>query len=83
MGRMLTYRQAIVAARIGKTTIKRWRRLGMPMSTDEKGRRVVDEDVLFQWKRDMIRANPVRRRPGATQSVGVSDLTPRRWTPSE
>lgn len=75
MGRQLTYRQAVKVARIGLSTVQRWRREGMPMGTDERGRRTVDIDVLFRWKRDKLRANPVLHRTERPPDVGVSQLT--------
>ena len=69
MTRQLTYRQAVKVAKIGLSTVKRWRREGMPMGTDERGRRTVDVDVLFQWKRAKLRANPKGRRKGMDRST--------------
>ena len=62
MARQLTYKHAARVAQVHPDTVKRWRREGMPMGVDRRGRRVVDEEVLFRWKRDKIRANPVKPR---------------------
>lgn len=59
-------------------TIKRWRRVGMPMTWDLRhGQkvRVVDEDVLFAWLRDRLDAWPshqyrLRRLQAAAASNG-------------
>lgn len=57
----LTYRGA--AERTGRSvrSIQRWRRAGMPMGTDPKGRRVVREEVLLAELRRRLDANPAHR----------------------
>jgi len=61
---MLTYREA--ARRVGRSvrTVNRWRRHGMPMtweSRDGQRCRVVREDVLLQWMRAALKANPAHQ----------------------
>ena len=60
--RQLTYDEAAKVAGVAVATLKDWRRDGMPMGTDTRGRRVVREDVLLEWKRRKLKANPTRRR---------------------
>lgn len=75
----LTYREAARRVRRALITVKRWRRNGMPMSTDSHGRRIVREDVLFDWFRSCLMADPVhqaRIRAAAarrTQHEGSTD----------
>ena len=69
----LTYRQA--AKRTGRSlnTVKRWRRQGMPMETDPRGRRIVHQKVLMAWFRARLMADPImqqKRRQAAAQREG-------------
>lgn len=43
-------------------TIKRWRRDGLVMGVDAKGRRVVAEAALLAWFRDRLDADPVHQQ---------------------
>lgn len=54
----LTYRGA--AHRVGRSvrTINRWRGSGMPMSVDQEGRRIVEEEVLLAEYRKRLDAWP-------------------------
>ncbi len=61
MGEKLTYRQAAARVRRSVRTIKRWRRHGLPMVFDERGRRVVDEQDLLAWWRARMTADPVHQ----------------------
>lgn len=61
MTRWLTYRQAAARVRRSVRTIKRWRRQGMPMPLDERGRRIVDEENLLAWWRGRLAADPVHQ----------------------
>lgn len=47
MAEYLTYREAASRVRRSTRTIKRWRRSGMPMTFDRRGRRVVAEGTLL------------------------------------
>ena len=61
MTRWLTYKQAAARVRRSVRTIKRWRRHGMPMHLDERGRRIVDEEKLLAWWRGRLAADPVHQ----------------------
>ncbi|GAB2567408.1 hypothetical protein [Leucobacter ruminantium] len=54
----LTYRDA--AARVGrsKRALQRWHRKGMPMRTDNRGRKIVHEVTLYAWYRKNLKAWP-------------------------
>jgi len=69
MTRWLTYRAA--ARRVGRSrnTIRRWHRDGMPMATDNRGRRVVSEAVLLDWWRRRLLSDPVARERADTGDV--------------
>lgn len=58
----LTYREA--AQRVGRAirTIKRWKREGMPMSWDTRGRRIVEEHVLLAEYRRRLLADPIHQQ---------------------
>lgn len=43
-------------------TIKRWRRDGMPMSWDKRGRRIVEEQILLAEYRRRLQSDPVRQQ---------------------
>lgn len=55
----LTYREAARRVRRSKDTVRRWRRQGMPMRFDDRGRRIVQEKVLLAWWRGRMKADPV------------------------
>lgn len=60
----LTYNEA--AKRIGRsrTSIRSWRRQGMPMrwrNTPDGPERIVDESVLLAWFREKLQADPVHQ----------------------
>lgn len=59
--KLLTYQQAARRVRRSVRTVVRWRRDGMPMGTDARGRRVVREDVLLAWWRDRLAADPAHQ----------------------
>ena len=56
-----TYEQA--ARRVGRDvqTIKRWRRRGLPMATDQKGRLIVRHDGLLAWWRTAMQRDNANR----------------------
>lgn len=58
----LTYREA--SARVGRAvrTIKRWRREGMPMSWDPRGRRIVKEQALLAEYRLRLGRDPIHQQ---------------------
>lgn len=49
--RMLTY--AVAAKKLGRSvrTLKRWQKEGMPTALDDRGRRLVRQDVAEGWMR--------------------------------
>jgi hypothetical protein len=57
----LTYRQAAKRVRRSVNTIKRWRRHGLVMGFDDRGRRVVDEAVLLAYWRARMAEWPVHQ----------------------
>jgi hypothetical protein len=69
MARWLTYWQAARRVRRSVDTIQRWRRAGMPMSYDARGRRVVEEAVLLAYWRQAMVADPTRRKQYLTSHV--------------
>lgn len=73
----LTYRGAADRAGRSVRSIKQWRKDGMPMGWDDRGRRIVREDILLAELRRRLDANPahqyrLRRMMGDTPSVGWS-----------
>ena len=73
MTNLLTYREAAKRVRRSVRTIKRWRRSGMPMSFDELGRRVVDEQVLLAWWRARMTADPVHQARLRAMAPAIED----------
>jgi hypothetical protein len=76
MSEWYTYRGAAKEAKKSVRAIKRWRAQGMPMTFDGHGRRVVEREVLFAWKRAKLQANPAHqqkmrrmRREGAFETL--------------
>ncbi|PCE16071.1 hypothetical protein AUC47_10295 [Microbacterium sp. SZ1] len=57
----LDYRQAARRIERSESTIKRYRRDGMPMPLRD-GRRVVHEDVLLSWYRERLTAWPIHQQ---------------------
>lgn len=62
MTEYLTYREAATRTRRSIRSIKRWRRAGMPMGFDDRGRRVVEELALLAWWRARMTADPVHQQ---------------------
>lgn len=62
MTRWLTYREAAAAVGRSKRAIQMWRRRGMPMSWDSRGRRIVDETTLYIWYRKNLQAWPAHQQ---------------------
>lgn len=58
---LLTYEQAARRVLKDVVTIKRWRRNGLRMTTDEHGRRVVEESVLLAWWRERMASDPIHQ----------------------
>lgn len=58
----LTYRQAAKRVKRSTRTIKRWRRNGMPMSHNEHGQRIVNENTLLAWWRQRLNNDPVHQQ---------------------
>ncbi len=58
---MLTYRQAAQRVDRSVKTIKRWRRHGLPMGVDDRGRRVVDEADLLAYYRARLQGWPIHQ----------------------
>ena len=56
-----TYREAALRVRRAIVTVKRWRRHGMPMTFDDRGRRIVDHQTLLKWLRETIQRNDENR----------------------
>lgn len=82
---LLTYEQAARRVRKDVVTIKRWRRNGLRMTTDEHGRRVVEETVLLQWWRDRMASDPIhqaRMRKVAIENGWEVPPPPRRPAPT-
>lgn len=61
MTRWLTYRAAASRVNRSRNTIRRWKRQGMPMTLDEHGRRVVDEEVLLARWREALGRDPIHQ----------------------
>ncbi|GGH34081.1 hypothetical protein [Microbacterium album] len=57
----LNYRQAAKRVSRSRRTIRRWKARGMPMTFDDRGRRVVDEEVLLAWWRGRLLADPIHQ----------------------
>jgi len=62
-----TYKGAAQRARRSVRTIKEWRRDGMKMTTDSKGRRVVSHTVLLATLREKLENDPVHQQRGRKQ----------------
>lgn len=69
-----TYKQA--AARVGRAvvTIQRWRRHGMTMSWDTRGRRIVDHHTLLRTLRETIQRNDANRKHQDDTPITAEDL---------
>ncbi|PRI10932.1 hypothetical protein [Leucobacter massiliensis] len=61
MSEWLTYREA--AAKVGRSrrALQRWRRRGMPMRIDDRGRKIVHEVVLYAWYRKNLQSWPAHQ----------------------
>ncbi|MBP3977858.1 WhiB family transcriptional regulator [Microbacterium sp. BLY] len=79
--RWYTYKQAAGRVRSSERTVRRWRRVGMPMSwelIDGQRTRVVREDVLLAWWRDAMDNSPVHqlRMRKRAKEAGVAYVAP-------
>jgi hypothetical protein len=78
---LLTCEQAAKRVRKDVNTIKRWRRSGLGMTKDSRGRTVVDEALLLAWWRDRMANDPVhqaRMRRAAIDAGLAMPLVPKR-----
>ena len=67
-----TYEQAARRVSRNVRTIKKWRVRGMPMSTDEHGRRIVRRDDLLAWWRQAMSRDNANRH--ASLRLAIEDL---------
>lgn len=69
-----TYREAARRVNRAVITIKRWRRHGMPMSWDTRGRRIVEHQVLLEWLRASIERDWKNRKKTLDTPIYAEDL---------
>ena len=72
--KLLTYEGAALRVKRDPSTIKRWRREGMPMATDAMGRRVVEESVLLEEHRERLKRWPIHQQKQAKLRATDAEL---------